>query len=135
VNHIIAKLLQLDLFADHTGSIVTVPAKKTRVAAAVSGWELVDHACKSCLGRVLQRRHRDGTIDVRCAECGMSAAGGASEICCCGADCGTAGHVLECFRNPEITPAVPQEVLVRERLIEDRRGDRRRSNPVGMQGF
>ncbi|MCE3602725.1 hypothetical protein LXA47_03815 [Massilia sp. P8910] len=131
---IIAKLLQLDLFGA-PANVVPAGLKRTRVAAAVTGWDLVDHACRHCLGRVLMRRHRDGTVEARCAECGAHSEDGIREVCCCGAECGTLGHVLECFRNPAITPSVPQEILVRERLVVEQRRERRRPKLVGHRDF
>lgn len=132
---LLAKLLQLDLFGGAPAGVVAPPLKRTRLAAAVTGWDLVDHACHHCLGRILMRRHKDGTVEARCAECGAHSRDGIREVCCCGADCGKLGHVLECFRNPEVTQSVPQEILVRERLVVDRRTDRARANPVGHRDF
>lgn len=132
---LLSKLLQLDLFADHTGTVVPV-ANERRKKPRPGGWELADHACRHCLGRVLVRRDAKGDpIESRCAECGATAAGGHREICCCGADCGTLGHILECFKNPEISQAVPQEILVRERPVADKVEERRLAKPVGIREF
>lgn len=125
------QLLQLNLFGETPAPPVDQAPVRTRRDTRRGGWELVDHACQHCLGRVLVRRKRGRTVEVRCAECGATARGDIAEVCCCGATCGTVGHVLECFRNPHVTPACPQEVLVRERPLVERRGDRRRAKPVG----
>jgi len=123
---------QIDLFSGTVSPAGPAPVTLSKPRApGKGGWELVDHACRHCMGRVLVRTHKGIPLEARCAECGARADAGHAEICCCGAECGRAGFVLECFRNPEITPAVPQEVLVREKLVIERRGNRRRSNPVG----
>ena len=80
-------------------------------------WSLSDHACRFCFGRVLQREERGKIVEVRCAECGKAAPGAAHTVCCCGADYGALDRVLECFRNPNMTEAIPQEILVRERAL------------------
>jgi hypothetical protein len=77
-------------------------------------WEVSDHACRFCLGRVLVRAGRGAPAEVRCAQCGAKADGGPSALCCCGADCGALGYALECFKNPNVTNEVPHEIMVRE---------------------
>jgi hypothetical protein len=78
------------------------------------GWQLTSHACRHCLGRLLTRQH-GGNIDTQCAECEQNVAGPVDALCCCGVECGTAGRVLECFKNNQIDKRIPQAVLVRER--------------------
>ncbi|MEM5330356.1 KilA-N domain-containing protein [Paraburkholderia sp. JHI2823] len=80
-----------------------------------AGWQVADHACRFCFGRVLQRVHKCEVVEVRCANCGKRADGPPKILCCCSADCGDLGHALECFKNPEVTNEVPHEILVRER--------------------
>ena len=92
-----------------------VPHDTTSVRS--SHWTFTDHACRVCFGRVLERVDKHHVHEVRCAECGQTAQGEPTTICCCGADCGTLGHALECFRNPDVSPANPQEIMVRERLV------------------
>jgi hypothetical protein len=129
-------LLQLDLFSPDTGTIRPAEIGTRRRKPQVSkGWELSDHACRQCLGRVLQRRLGGVVVEARCAECGSAGSGGAASICCCGAEAGTLGKILECFRNPDITPAVPQEVLVRERPVTEKPSEQRRVRPVGMREY
>lgn len=128
---------QMGLFGDppEPAPVYKPLPKKNRVDTGRTGWELVDHACRLCLGRIVVRRQRGVTVEARCCECGQHAFGDIADVCCCGADCGTAGRVLECFRNPDITPSVPQEVLVRERVVVERRGERRQAKPVGSKDF
>jgi hypothetical protein len=78
-------------------------------------WEVADHACRHCLGRVLQRLVRGVTVEVRCAQCGARADGGHLALCCCGAEAGALDYPLECFKNPHVSIDVPHEILVRER--------------------
>lgn len=132
---VLDSLLQLNLFGEAPVPAPPEPPPRVRRDTGAGGWELVEHACQHCLGRVLVRRKRGVTVEARCAECGAHSFEGIADVCCCGAQCGTIGHVLECFRNPAPTPALPQEVLVRERPIIERRGDRRRANPVASKDF
>jgi hypothetical protein len=68
------------------------------------------------MGRVLRREHGpDHPAENRCAECGQSVLGDSHALCWCGVEVKGHGHVFECFRNPNITTATPQEILVREK--------------------
>lgn len=93
------------------------PEKKPRRVRISGGWELTDHSCRHCMGRVLKRTNPDGTVVVRCAECGHSTAGEESAICWCGESIRGHGSVFECIRNPAKSDAAPQEVLVREKPV------------------
>lgn len=131
-------LFQLDLFGQPAAPAPrTEPTLKERRRRSrhPSGWMLVDHACRSCMGRVLVRMERGQVAESRCAECGNKAEGHYTEVCCCGAEAGTMGRILECFRNPAVSPAVPQEVLVRERAIEAKPLPPRVPKPVGDKGY
>lgn len=90
-----------------------VPAPHHRPVTLL--WAVADHACRHCLGRVLQRLVRGVAVEVRCAQCGASADGGPLALCCCGAECGALDYPLECFKNPNVTKEVPHEIMVRER--------------------
>jgi hypothetical protein len=109
---------QLCLFGDDS----TVPgggaAQRLRRPRRFAGWQLSNHACRHCFGRVLQRVVRGEVSEVRCAECGKRADGAPRMLCVCGMECGALGYALECFRNPRVTDEVPHEVLVRERRVE-----------------
>lgn len=102
-----------------------------------SGWEFTDHACKHCMGRVLRRVNPGGVVVVRCAECGASATGEHEALCWCGVEVRQHGNIFECYRNPEVSLGVPQEILVREKPIVklERRSEPRRSNPVRVDGY
>lgn len=83
------------------------------------GWELIDHACNRCFGRLLEREDAEATDPekrwvYRCAECGHSGYGSAHSVCCCRVALG-GQHGWECVANPEPSTAMPQEVLVRQR--------------------
>lgn len=80
-------------------------------------WEIADHSCKVCMGRLLRRTMADGTETHRCCECGASTPGGHEKLCWCGVEVRGHGAVFECYRNPERSEAAPQEVLVRERVM------------------
>lgn len=63
-------------------------------------WEITDHVCRNCLGRVLTGT-RDGVKVSCCAECGLESKGGPKSICCCGVkakDGRNAG--FRCIKNP-----------------------------------
>lgn len=132
---VLDQLLQLNLFGEAPLPVAVPVPKKVRCDTGAGKWELVDHACQHCLGRVLVRRKRGLTVEARCAECGAHSFEGIASVCCCGAECGTIGHVLSCYRNPEVSPSCPQEVLVRERPAIERRKDPRRAKPMGAKEF
>ncbi|RMD61672.1 hypothetical protein D6833_07935 [Candidatus Parcubacteria bacterium] len=73
-------------------------------------WEITDHACRYCFGRVL-RSTDDGIF--RCAECGKEAEETHERLCWCGAEVG-GERAFKCMRNPNRTAKTPQEVIVRE---------------------
>ncbi len=72
-------------------------------------WEITDHACRVCLGRVLMRRTFDGKRVYRCACCGIEREGhSAASVCCCGIKLrqghGQMDSGIRCVPNPERTP-------------------------------
>lgn len=134
-------LLQFDLFpldspfvpavdpkAEKGAADAGVPLQKARRSGS---WRLTDHACRYCLGRVLQRR---GQM-VRCAECGKAEDGPVEALCACGADCGDLGYAFECYKNPHVSKEIPHEVMVRERPIEKREKDLAPARPVKLPGY
>lgn len=58
-------------------------------------WEISDHLCRVCLGRVLTSTGADGVTVARCSYCGNEHQGEPQSICCCGvrlaARCDTCG--------------------------------------------
>lgn len=89
------------------------------------------------MGRVMRRVNPGGVVVVRCAECGASVAGEHEALCWCGVEVRQHGNTFECYRNPDVTLGVPQEILVREKPIVklDRRSEPRKANPVRVDGY
>jgi hypothetical protein len=104
---------QLRLFLDD-GTVYTLLPLKT---AARPKWEVSDHACRYCFGRVLVRTRRGKVIQARCAECAQHRFGTVEKLCCCGVEAGALGRALECVPNPQINVEAPQEIMVRERTV------------------
>ncbi|MDD2934723.1 MAG: hypothetical protein PHO76_12640 [Methylotenera sp.] len=103
-------------------------------------WEIVDHACRHCLGRLVRSVKCEGSVVHRCCECGASEDGGNENLCWCGAEVLGHGKVFECFANPNKSMSTPQEILVRERPIIKGDGTlkqaaKRLANPVHIEGF
>lgn len=127
--------------ADQLTLFDVLPGGKPREETAVRpkrtalGWTVVDHACLNCGGRVLVRLHKGREIEARCAECGSQAEGDHSAVCCCGADLGELGKVLECFRNPNVSKEVPYQILVRERVTTPAEREARASKPVRLRDW
>lgn len=102
---------QLDLFGEESGVPLNQALKRRRAAP---GWQVSNHACRHCFGRVLQRSAGGVVIDARCSECGASVTGPVEELCACGVECDEIGFVLKCVRNTNVTKENPHEVLIRE---------------------
>lgn len=113
------------------------PQKPRKKRHNKGGWDLIPHACKHCRGRLLRRENPDGAVVVRCAECGASAAGEHDALCYCGVEVRGHGRVFECIENPSVSPAMPQQVLVREKplVCQQARTPGRITNPVRIHGF
>jgi hypothetical protein len=78
-----------------------------------TAWVMLDHACRSCGGRVLASA--DGaSARVRCAECSAEAAGGPTEICWCGALPAGSRARLKCVRSSGATPEFPCQIVAIE---------------------
>lgn len=78
-------------------------------------WELIDHVCQHCAGRIIQRINEEGALLHRCTNCGAEVIGEHTDLCWCGASVKKYGHAFECFVNPKKSIAMPQEILIRER--------------------
>lgn len=81
------------------------------------GWEITDHLCSGCMGRVLMRS-RDGQVEVRCSNCGGTGEGRPGAICWCGyrLKAGSSAQRFQCVAVPaeNRTPEMPGEIEVRE---------------------
>jgi len=79
-------------------------------------WEIVDHVCRVCLGRVLRRVDDEGGIHVVCSNCGLEGTGSHRAICACGID-GRASKEgkLQCAANPNPNPVFPAQIIVSEK--------------------
>jgi len=82
-------------------------------------WELTEHACRVCMGRVLLRNDVTGKRVAHCPECGATGEDAQStlraihSICACGTKRRggkDAGH--RCIRNPNIRPEFPMIIIV-----------------------
>jgi len=93
-------------------------------------WELLDHVCRQCLGRIL---YNTTTTEHRCADCGARAGKGSSvdSLCACGAlltppkpkkenradaDLPRPApvQILRCARNYAKSPDFPAEVIAEQ---------------------
>lgn len=102
----------------------------------IAVWELTDHACRHCMGRLLRSVTPAGST-VCCAECGATVSGECDELCWCGVEVKGYGRVFECVRNPHMSMETPQQILVREkRLARGVEQDApRRSRQVNIEGY
>lgn len=73
-------------------------------------WDLTDHVCRQCLGRLL---FNPVTNSHRCSNCGSESDRNHENLCCCGAKALSGADLgLRCVRNPEPTPGFPAEIMV-----------------------
>lgn len=76
-------------------------------------WEITDHVCRVCFGRVLVGVGDNNKGLARCADCGVTGAV-VKAICTCGIPMNTGGNGgLRCMKNPRITIENPAEIVVR----------------------
>jgi ribosomal protein L37AE/L43A len=67
-------------------------------------WQLTEHVCRECFGRVLERSER-GRMHYRCADCGHSGAGTVDSVCSCGATLKSGERIgLRCIQAPAGSP-------------------------------
>jgi hypothetical protein len=76
-------------------------------------FQLTDHVCRNCLGRVLRRHDLDGATVVQCSNCAHEAVGEPAAICCCGIKRGRYDR-LRCVRIEHRIEGVAAEVVVTE---------------------
>lgn len=126
---------QLDLFGEEQSPekhLADVVRRRTRGGA---GWQISNHACGNCFGRVLQRAVGGVVVEARCAECGNGVQGPVEQLCACGMACGDIGYVLKCVRNPTVTKENPHEVLIREVPRETQERERSAQKTVRLGDF
>lgn len=77
-------------------------------------WELLDHVCRLCHGRLLLREDAEGQARVRCADCDTEVIGSVRDLCVCGARTPNGRYLLglRCVVNPAHSAASPQRVVV-----------------------
>lgn len=95
-------------------------------------FELLDHCCSLCGGRILLRTLDTGHQQVRCAECGAlaetapTARAPYEALCFCGVKlAGGADAGFRCRRAEQRSPERPQEVVVGTAPKEADRGNAR----------
>lgn len=83
--------------------------------AAKTTWEIADHVCKVCCGRVLARRNDDGDRVFRCSNCGVEASGKSSAVvCCCGIKINGKDGGIRCVINGQKSPLWPSEFVAEQ---------------------
>jgi hypothetical protein len=76
-------------------------------------WELLDHACRLCHGRLLRTQAENGAWIVRCAECETEVTGSHEQLCACGAKLRNGRLAgLKCKVNPSITIDQPARIII-----------------------
>jgi hypothetical protein len=76
-------------------------------------WEVRDHVCRVCFGRIVSRDATNGRRVFRCVGCGAEKQGQAEAvICACGIKLKTGGDAgIRCLPNPAKTPEFPAEIV------------------------
>jgi hypothetical protein len=97
-------------------------------------WEIVDHACKNCAGRLVKRKS-GGVTEHRCTNCGETVEGDHLTLCWCGVDVSKHGKVFECFKNPKKSLSMPQEILIREKEQFDIPESQKFRKFVNVEGY
>lgn len=79
----------------------------------VEQWEVLDHVCRLCFGRLLRRIDTDGKPIIRCADCGTRVSGRVENLCMCGAKLSNGRLAgLSCQRNSKPSIEQPAEIVV-----------------------
>jgi hypothetical protein len=74
-------------------------------------WDITDHVCRRCLGRLLEREEAGRKI-YRCADCGASGEGHVSDLCTCGVTLKTGKRVsFQCVPNRAKSDAYSAEIV------------------------
>jgi len=80
-------------------------------------WEVTDHVCRACFGRILKRESDDGDGWLyRCSNCGAEAAGRRETvICSCGIKLRTGKDAgIRCMPNTQPTPECPSQIVAEQ---------------------
>lgn len=79
-------------------------------------WELTDHCCRICFGRVLKRTTFDRRKIYRCSNCETEVVGDSSQcLCCCGIKLRTNKDAgIRCIVNPSRTPENPSYIVAEQ---------------------
>lgn len=85
----------------------------------VAGWQITDHVCRVCFGRVLMRETFDRRQVYRCSNCGAEAEGKTpAVVCSCGIRLKT-GHDagIRCQVNADRSPEWPSEITAAQAIV------------------
>lgn len=95
-------------------------------AAAASSWSWADHACRTCLSRLVRREAPGGVPVFECGTCTVSSKGAPDGICGCGvlpppvaarhaagAPAGAPAARFRCLPNPARSVTDPASIVVR----------------------
>lgn len=79
-------------------------------------WELLDHVCGTCFGRLLSRPADDGMCVFQCSNCGTTIISlRVEDICACGikVNPGATEVKIRCLKNDNVTPKVPSVIIAK----------------------
>ena len=76
-------------------------------------WEIENHLCRRCLGRVLSKPDvKTGGRVYRCSNCGIEGRGKIDNLCCCGVKInGRRDAVIRCVVNTQQDAEFPGEIV------------------------
>jgi hypothetical protein len=96
-------------------------------------WNLTEHVCRECLGRIVVRAGCRIKKIHRCASCGLEAAGPVEKICACGCRLKEGSDVVyQCVPNSNPSPGFPVEITVAPVPTHRRRRMRRRQASLAL---
>jgi hypothetical protein len=78
-------------------------------------YEILDHVCRHCLGRIVYDPWRNL---VKCVRCGVEFNGEVEGLCMCGVKAGKFNQLLVCVKNPNKSPTSPNEIVAMEAEAE-----------------
>jgi len=101
-------------------------------------YEITDHCCLLCMGRLLKRRllSRKPSWEVVCAKCeNKTIITDGTLPCFCHRTVNIYGKMFECVKNPNKSDELPNVILVRERAVENKPPEIRPSRFVGIENY